>query len=49
MEFSIFEEATGRSVATGRIVAVTADRETSKPVKAPERFRQSVADFEHGN
>ena len=48
-EFSVYEEATGRPIATGRIVAVAVDKETGKPAKVPERFRKAVADFEQGN
>ncbi len=48
-EFSIFEEAAGRQITTGRIVAVAIDKETRDPIQVPERFRKAIADFEHGS
>jgi len=48
-EFSIFEEAAGKQIATGQIVAVAIDNDTREPVPVPERFRKAIADFEHGN
>ncbi len=45
-EFGVYEETTGRLIATGHIVAVTIDMSTKKPVSVPERFRQAVAEFE---
>ena len=45
-EFAIFEASTQRFVANGHIVAVAVDCSTSKPVPAPEGFRQAVARFE---
>jgi acyl-CoA thioester hydrolase len=45
-EFSVFEEATGRPIATGHIVAVAVDKKTGNPANVPERFRKAVADFE---
>ena len=47
-EFSIFEEPSGRPIATGHIVAVAIDKETRDPVRVPDRFRKAVADFENG-
>ena len=45
-EFSIFEENSGRPIATGHITAVAIDKETREPVRVPERFRKAVADYE---
>ncbi len=45
-EFSIFEESSGRPIATGHITAVAIDKETREPVRIPERFRKAVADYE---
>ncbi|MEJ2363281.1 MAG: thioesterase family protein [Deltaproteobacteria bacterium] len=48
-DFSIFESETQRFIANGHIVAVAVDSSTSKPIRAPERFRQAVARFEDGH
>ncbi len=48
-EFSIFEEASGRPIATGHIITVAIDKETGDPVSVPDRFRKAVADFENGS
>lgn len=45
-EFSLFEESSGRPIATGHITAVAIDKETREPVRVPERFRKAVADYE---
>ena len=45
-EFAIFEAASERFIANGHIVAVAVDPSTSKPVRAPEGFRQAVDRFE---
>jgi len=45
-EFSIFEPESQRFIANGHIVAVAVDPSTSKPIRAPESFRQAVARFE---
>ncbi len=45
-EFSIFEQISGRAVATGHITAVAIDKKTRKTVRVPESFRKAVADFE---
>ena len=45
-EFGIFEPVSQRFIASGHIVAVAVDSNTSKPVSAPEDFRQAVARFE---
>lgn len=45
-EFSIFEETSNRSIATGRIVAVAVGLETNKPVPVPQKLRKAVEDFE---
>jgi len=45
-EFSVFEESSGRLIATGSIVAVAVNKETGKPARVPERFRHAVADYE---
>ena len=45
-EFGIFEPVSQRFIASGHIVAVAVDAETSRPVSAPEDFRQAVARFE---
>ncbi len=45
-EFAIFESVSQRFIANGHIVAVAVDRSTTKPVRAPEGFRQAVDRFE---
>jgi acyl-CoA thioester hydrolase len=45
-EFSVFEPESQRFIANGHIVAVAIDPSTSKPLRAPEGFRQAVARFE---
>lgn len=45
-EFSIFEEVSERSIATGRITAVAIDKNTRETIRVPERFRKAVADYE---
>jgi acyl-CoA thioester hydrolase len=45
-EFSIFEPESHRFIANGHIVAVAVDPSTSKPIRAPESFRQAVTRFE---
>ncbi|MGC8493033.1 MAG: acyl-CoA thioesterase [Syntrophobacteraceae bacterium] len=45
-EFSIFEETSGRPIATGHITAVAIDKETRETVRVPEQFRKAVADYE---
>ncbi|MGD8915475.1 MAG: thioesterase family protein [Syntrophobacterales bacterium] len=48
-EFSIFESESERFIANGHIVAVAVDPSTSKPIRAPESFRQAVVRFEGDN
>jgi len=48
-EFSIFEEASGRPIAAGHIIAVAIDKKSGDPVRVPDRFRKAVADFENGS
>ena len=45
-EFDIRAQKDGRQVATGHIVAVTAERGTWAERKVPEKLRQAVADYE---
>jgi acyl-CoA thioester hydrolase len=46
-EFAVFEELTNRPIATGHIVAVAVDKDSQKPIRVPDRFRQAVLDFEN--
>jgi acyl-CoA thioester hydrolase len=45
-EFEVRAEADGRLIATGHIVAVTADKDTFEPHPIPERLRQAVRAYE---
>lgn len=45
-EFAIEEETSCRPIATGHIVAVAINKETRKPVSAPDNFRKAVEKFE---
>lgn len=48
-EFAIFEETTDRLVCTGHIAAVAVDKESRKPVRVPQGFRDAVKRFEEGS
>jgi acyl-CoA thioester hydrolase len=48
-EFSVFEEISGRPIATGHIVAVSINKDTRESIRVPDRFRKAVADFQGGN
>lgn len=48
-EFSVFEQKSGRPIATGRLVGVTIKDGTRETVRVPERFREAVHGFEQGN
>lgn len=45
-EFEILRQPTDELIATGKIVAVTVDVETEKPVRVPDGLREAVARFE---
>ena len=45
-DFGIIEPVSQRFIASGHIVAVAVDHKSSKPVPAPDAFRQAVARFE---
>jgi hypothetical protein len=45
-EFEVYAEADERQVATGHIVAVTAQKDTFQPRSIPERLRQAVNTYE---
>jgi acyl-CoA thioester hydrolase len=47
--FQVYEEKSDRLISQGRIVAVAIDRETRKPVRAPEGLRAAVEVFEGAN
>jgi acyl-CoA thioester hydrolase len=44
-EFAAFKAQSDELVATGKIVAVTIDPQTKKPVRVPEVFRDAVARY----
>ena len=48
-EFQVIKAHNDELVATGKIVAVFVDPRTNKPVRAPEFFRQAVAEYENRN
>jgi acyl-CoA thioester hydrolase len=48
-DFEIHAQNDQRLVATGHIVAVTADRTTFKPHPVPTRFRQAIAAYEEAS
>lgn len=49
LEFSIFEQASDRLIATGHIAAVVVDREGERPTPIPEGFRNAVERYQrHG-
>lgn len=45
-EFAIYKQDSDQLVATGHIVGVTVDRETEKPVRVPDWFREAVIEYE---
>lgn len=45
-DFEIHAQIDQRLVATGHIVAVTADRKTFTPHPVPDRFKQAIAAYE---
>lgn len=45
-DFAVWADADERLVATGHIVAVTADRQTFAPHPVPERLREAVIAYE---
>ncbi len=45
-EFAAFKAHNDELVATGKIVAVTIDPQTKKPVRVPDVFREAVAKYE---
>ncbi len=45
-EFAAFKAHNDELVATGKIVAVTIDPQTKKPVRVPDVFRVAVAKYE---
>ncbi len=46
-EFAAFKAHNDELVATGKIIAVTIDPQTKKPVRVPEVFRDAVARYEN--
>ncbi len=47
-EFAAIKAKNDELVATGKIVAVTIDPQTKKPVRVPDMFREAVARYEAG-
>jgi acyl-CoA thioester hydrolase len=45
-EFAAFKARNDELVATGKIIAVTIDLQTKKPVRVPDVFRDAVAKYE---
>jgi acyl-CoA thioester hydrolase len=45
-EFAIYKQPADELIATGKIVAVTVDAKTQKPVRVPDELREAVARFE---
>lgn len=45
-EFAAFKAHNDELVATGKIIAVTIDPQTKKPVRVPDEFRGAVARYE---
>ncbi len=45
-DFAAFKKQNDELVATGKIIAVTIDPKSKKPVRVPEVFRDAVAGFE---
>lgn len=45
-EFAAFKERNDELVATGKIVAVTVDPKTKKPMRVPDLMRQAVERYE---
>lgn len=45
-QFGVFESNSQRFIANGHIVAVAVDKNTKKPVPAPDGLREAVARFE---
>ena len=44
--FAIYKQPTDELIATGKIVAVSVDAKTEKPICAPDELREAVARFE---
>ena len=45
-DFAIRNQPTDQLIATGKIVAVTVDVETERPIRVPDGLREAVARFE---
>ena len=45
-EFAVFKARNDELVATGKIIAVTIDPQTTKPVRVPDLFRNAVTKYE---
>lgn len=47
-DFAIFKMPNDELIATGHITAVTADIQSEKPMRVPDKLREAVARYEEG-